>query len=108
MSFAAGAFSSGVGGRGGGDGGRRLFTKAKEKDTKESKEGQDGSGGRDGNGHASSSITASLMFHAMATMGSGGNKVTQCEASANKENAKDHVLHPDHVDHHHHDKNFEG
>ena len=91
MSFAAGAFSSGVGGRGGGgEGGRRLFNKAKDNFAGGNKDGQEGNG---------SSITASLMFHAMASMGPGSNnKVTQSEGSANKENAKDNFLHPNQVD----------
>jgi hypothetical protein len=78
MSFAAGAFSTT-----GGDGRRRLFTKAKEKT-----DGKDGKAdNKDVNGQAS---IANLMFHAMASAGmspSGGEK---------KEHAKDH----------HHDQQF--
>lgn len=77
MSFAAGAFSSGVrsggGGGGGGDGPRRLFSRIKE-----GKDGKEGSSGP-------SPITAQLMFQAMASMSPGGAST----GSANKEHAKD-------------------
>ena len=99
MSFAAGAFSGGArrgGGGGGGQSGgddRRLFSKSKDKEGAGSNQGRDGSG--------PTSITASLMFHAMAHMSPSGGG-----GSANND-AKDGgdpqiYLDNDKAYHHHH------
>ena len=98
MSVAAGAFSGGArrgGGGGGGQSGgddRRLFSKSKDKEGAGSNQGRDGSG--------PTSITASLMFHAMAHMSPSGG------GSANND-AKDGgdpqiYLDNDKAYHHHH------
>ena len=81
MSFAAGAFSSGLRSGGGGDGGpRRLFSRIKD-----GKEGKDGKDGCSGMASGPSPITAQLMFQAMSSMSPGGAS----SGSANREHAKD-------------------
>ena len=99
MSFAAGAFTSGLrsgGGGGGGDGGpRKLFSRIKD--------GGKGAGGKDGKeGPGPSPITATLMFQAMANMSPGGAS----SGSANKD-AKDLNDQQNQGDHHYDKKNYE-
>ena len=82
MSFAAGAFSSGLRSGGGGDGGpRRLFSRIKDDEGK----GKDGKGGGGQMASGPSPITAQLMFQAMSSMSPGGAS----SGSANREHAKD-------------------
>ena len=90
MSFAAGAFSSGLrrgggggGGGGGDDGGpRRLFNRIKDGKDGKFQDGKDSSG--------PSPIMSKLMMNAMVAMSPGGNNATDgAGGSANKDHAKD-------------------
>ena len=98
MSFAAGAFSGGArrggggGGHSSGDDGRKGLFSSKDKKGGQEAAGRDGQGGP-------TSITASLMFHAMASMSPSGGP----HGSANREYAKDDPgLDNDRGYHHHH------